>query len=85
MKAVDFPEVNVKIAEHQEDYETLPVFSNPEEGSIVSCFKLSKEELKIVKRDGVVYLKQLTFNRPMQPISLSVIKSELIPPVNSKP
>lgn len=35
MKAVDFPQRNVMLAEHQEEYETLPVFLEMNEVTVV--------------------------------------------------
>lgn len=78
MNTIEFDEVNVRIAEHQEEYETLPVFYNKEEGSITCCFELSQEEKDQVLKTGKIWFKQLTFGNPMQPIAMSVIKDELI-------
>lgn len=78
MKAVEFPEANIKIAENQPEYETLPALHDPDEGSIVYCFQLSEEEKKQVIETGRIWIKQLTFNRPMQPIGTSCLKENLI-------
>lgn len=80
MRAIEFDECNLKIAEHQPEYETLPVFHNAEEGSIVYCFELDEEEIKQVRETGQIYIKQLTFNKPMQPIGMTCLKE-----VNLKP
>lgn len=78
MIAEEFKEVNVRIAEHQEEYETLPAYSNKEEGSLTFCFSLNKEELEQINKTGLIYFKQLTFNKPMNPVALSVLKEDLI-------
>lgn len=78
MKAVEFEEVNVRIAEDQPQYETLPAFWNKKEGSMTFCFELSPDELEQVGKTGRIYLKQLTFNKPMQPIAGTCLKNELI-------
>lgn len=78
MKAVEFPEVNVRIAESQPEYETLPAFHNPKEGSMTFCFELSPDELEQIGKTGKIYIKQLTFNRAMQPIAGTCLKEELI-------
>lgn len=78
MKSVEFPEVNVRIAESQPEYETLPAFHNPEEGSMTFCFELDEAEMEQVQRTGKIFIKQLTFNRAMQPIGGSCLKGGLI-------
>ena len=79
MTAVEFEEVNLRIAEHQDEYETLPAYHNPEEGSVTFCFQLNKEELDEIAKTGKIYFKQLTFNKSLQPINMSTEKSLLIP------
>jgi hypothetical protein len=78
MTAIEFEEVNVRIAEDQEEYETLPVYFNKEEGSMSFCFQLNKEEIDEVIKTGHVFFKQLTFGKPLQPVNMSVLKSDLI-------
>ena len=78
MKATEFPEVNLRIAENQEEYVTLPAYHNKEEGSITFCFKLNEDEVNRIKATDEIWFKVLTFNRPMQPIMLSTNKEELI-------
>lgn len=78
MKAITFPEANVEIAKDQPQYQTLPAYWNAEEGTIVFCFKLNQDEIDRVYATGEIYFKQLTFGHPMQPISLSALKEELI-------
>ncbi len=79
MKAVEFEEVNLRIAEHQEEFITLPVFHNPDEGSITFCFKLTQDEVNRIRATDEIWFKMYTSNRPMQPIMLSTNKEELIP------
>jgi uncharacterized protein with LGFP repeats len=78
MIAIEFPEVNIGIAEFQEEYETLPAYHNLTEGSVTFAFKLNKEEMDEIVKTGIIYFKQLTGNNSMQPISMSTIKSDLI-------
>jgi len=79
MKAKEFPEVNLRIAEDQPEYHTLPAFHNKKEGSVTFCFELSEDEINRLYATGEIWFKQLTFNGPMQPIALSCNKEELIP------
>lgn len=72
MKAIEFKEVNVRYAENQEEYETLPAYKqeNDERGLMVCCFELSPEELTEINKDGKIWLSVLTFNNPLQPVLL---------------
>ena len=79
MKAIEFPEVNVRIAEDQPEFETLPAYFDREEGSVTFCFKLTEEEILRMYATGEIWFKQLTGGKPMQPIALSTNKEELIP------
>jgi hypothetical protein len=78
MKSTEFEEVNVRIAENQEEYQTLPAHFNAEEGSFTFCFELDKEEMKQIKETGKIWFKQLTFGQPMNPIMMSTLKKDLI-------
>ncbi len=76
MDAVKFEEVNVVFAEHQEEYNSLPAHSS-EEGVVTTCWKLSKQELEKINQTGVLWIQLMTFNNPLQPIFVSVDKSEV--------
>lgn len=77
MKAIDFPEVNTRIAENQPQYETIPAHvAGNEEGEVTMCFELSDEERKQVAETGCIWLSFLTFNQPFQPIHCSCLKPE---------
>ena len=73
MKAVNFKEANVKIAEEQSEYQTLPAHLDREQGIVTACFELNELEKKQVAEEGKIYLTVLTFNKPLQPISASVL------------
>lgn len=75
----NFSEANIKIAEHQEEYKTVYAFYNKDEGSVTMCFSVSDEELDRIKATNEIYIKLLTFGRPMQPIAMSCNKEDLIP------
>jgi hypothetical protein len=76
MKAIDFNEVNMRIAEKQEEYETLPVFLDQTDPTIpvTMCFELDEQEQKQVLETGKIWLKILTFGHNFQPISMSCLK-----------
>lgn len=78
MKAKEFPQVNVRIAEHQEEYETLPVHVDMYDPATPAtmCFELSEEEKKQVAETGQIWLTILTFGQPFHPIGMSCLKPE---------
>ncbi len=78
MKAIEFKEVNLRIAENQEEYETLPVYANVNEPGlpVTACFELTEEEVEQVKKEGKIYLTFLTFGKQFQPIQMSCLKPE---------
>ncbi len=71
MKAIEFKEMNIKIAEHQEEFQTLPAYHNQLDGSLIYCFELSDTELKEVQESKRIYFKQITQGQPMQPINVA--------------
>lgn len=78
MTATEFPEVNLRIAENQEEYETLPVridLEDPQHEAIM-CFKLDDAEIKQVLETGEIWISVLTFGKPFQPIGQSVLKPQ---------
>jgi len=79
MEPVKFPEVNASFGEGQPQYKPLPVLLSPD-GQAVSCWQLSEEEKARVAETGQIWLSQLTFKRPLQPVFMTVYKADLIKP-----
>lgn len=76
MEATDFPGVNLRIAENQPEYETLPVHINREDPTTPTtmCFKLNQKELKQVTETGEIWLTMMTFGNNFHPIRMSCLK-----------
>lgn len=84
MNAIEFPEVNVRIAEDQPEYETLPVCVRRDEESngffnqVTMCFEFDAMEWEEVANSGQIWL---TILRPVtekfHPIRLSAIKPNI--------
>ena len=73
MKPIKFKEMNITFAENQPEYLPLPAYK-AEDGEVVCCWSLSiKERIKLLLT-GRLWAHLLTFNRPLQPIMLSVDK-----------
>ncbi len=71
MKPIQFEGANVLIGEHQEEYMSVPAqIVAGQEGKVISCWQLSDDDLMDIIRTKRVYVDQLTFNQPLQPIRL---------------
>lgn len=81
MKSVPFEEVNAKIAEHQDEYETLHANIDPYSPGVPTtiCLQLTDEEIaEIIINKNRVYLTQLTNGRAYTPFRMSFTKPEMI-------
>lgn len=77
MKAIDFPEQNIVLAETQPEYSRLPALvSGTPDGCTACCWKLTFwERLKLLVT-GRLWIEQLTFHRGFQPIKPSVTQPD---------
>ena len=55
MKSKKFKQANVEIAKNQDEFQTLHA-NYDENGTVTTCFKLDKEEIKQVNETGEIYL-----------------------------
>lgn len=83
MKAIEFPEVNVRIAENQPEYETLPANVQPDEqtkgffNQVTFCFELDEEEKKQIAETGtgqVWHTVLMPIGAEFHPIRMSTLK-----------
>lgn len=83
MIPVQFPEANTNLASDQENYEPLAVYRYPDDpqGRFALCFRLSDMELEEIARTRTLWVQQLTFNHPFQPIGLTTQKPDDLPKV----
>ena len=90
MEFIEFPGVNVRIAEDQPEYTTLPAqvgvlpvpMPDGTEGQALAmtcCAKLTPEELAFVNEHGFLYLTILTFGEPLQPIHGTFLRPNMEP------
>lgn len=79
MEAIGFKESNVEVAKDQKEYKTLPSFrAKDEQGTMVSCYRLSfLERAKVVLR-GKIWMSEMTFNKPVTPRIFSVNKWDFL-------
>lgn len=75
MKPITFPEVNVRVAENQEQYETLPSFVGEVQSGVqgvICCFEVSPEEVKRLSFCRKIWFQALTFGQPLQPFMMTI-------------
>lgn len=76
MKPVKFKEMNVVIAKDQPQY--LPLPSHVDKvGIITTCWKVSLFGRVKLLFSGRIWIQQMTFKTPLQPIKPSVFKPTL--------
>lgn len=78
MEIKNFFGANVIFAEGQGEYRDLPAHKKIG-GDVISAWTPTKEELELLNAGHPVYLHQMTFNNPLQPVLLEVREH---PPVN---
>lgn len=85
MKPIHFDEANTVYAKNQPEYLPLPAHKT-EDGMVTSCWRLSLKERIRMLITGRVYVMQLTFNRPLQPLLVSTefIHVKVIGEMNEK-
>jgi hypothetical protein len=70
MKPIETEYTNVVYAKDQPEYIPLPAYQDTD-GTIVTTWELTKEEIEAVKESGRIYLMVSTFNQPLQPVLLT--------------
>lgn len=83
MKAIEFEEVNLRVAENQEQYMTLPVYHNPSRGTIMFCLELDDEEKAYVAEHGKMFMKMTIGDNDCPPLQMSCLKEELYEPMTT--
>lgn len=69
MKPIKFPGVNIVFAEDQPEYQPLPaMILQDRECSVITCWELTEDEIETLTKTRKLFLKQLTFGNPLQPI-----------------
>lgn len=72
MKPKKFQEANVVYGEGQPEYKPLPAHKKA-----IFCFELDEAERKKIAETGELWVSLLTFNQPLQPIFITINKSDL--------
>jgi len=77
MSPIEFEGVNVIYAKDQPEYLPLPVMKL-EDGTVISCWELTEEDVKMIIETKKVYVSQLTFHQPLQPLNVVSSLDELV-------
>lgn len=73
MKPLNFDGANVVFGANQPEYQPLPAHIN-EYGDVLTCWELSDEDIKAITENRCIWVGQLTFNQPLQPILVSATR-----------
>ncbi len=76
MTPKEFPEQNILFGADQPEYLPLPAYRN-EQGDVITCWELSKEEVETLVETKCIFLSLKTFNQPLQPVFITANRSEL--------
>jgi len=71
MKPIKFKEANLILAENQPEYLPLPAWRG-NDGTVISCWRFSWRERFKLFINGKIWMRVLTFNKPLQPQRLDV-------------
>lgn len=66
MKPVEFEQQNCIYAKDQPEYLPLPAHKT-ESGEVITCWKLTWRDYMLFLWERRIWLRQLTFNQPLQP------------------
>lgn len=67
MKPIEFKGQNIVFAKDQKEYLPLPAMKLPD-GNVITCWEFTDEEIEQIVKNKKMYISQLTFNLPLQPI-----------------
>lgn len=68
MKPIEFEGSNVVLAKDQPEYQPLPVLTvGDPEGTVISCWELSDDDIETLRQTRKLWFSQLTFGQPLQP------------------
>jgi len=78
MKPIKFKDHNKVYAEDQLEYQPLPVLKlESPQGEVIACWKMSLIERLKVLFTGKVWLKLMSFNKPLTPSYVTVHRKEV--------
>lgn len=76
MEAIEFEGSNVVFAKDQPQYKPLPAHRD-NDGVVTVCFKLEEHEKAEILLNGMLYVRIMTFDQPLQPILVLTEKPDI--------
>lgn len=70
----------IRIAEHQTQYETLPAIPVNDNNQMVCRFELTESEIEKIKKTKSIFVILCTFGNKVQPIFITTEKPEIVYP-----
>ncbi len=77
MNPIKFKGHNIVFGESQPQYKPLPALKL-ENGQVITCWELSDEEVAAIVNNKQLFISQLTFNGPLQPLMAVTELSDLV-------
>jgi hypothetical protein len=78
MTPIKFKGSNTIFGDNQNEYQALPALViEDKEGTVITAWQLTEEELHEVVKNKVIYLQQLTFSQRLQPVYLTASLADL--------
>ena len=68
VKPIPFKQQNIVFAENQPEYMPLPALKSGANGEVITCWGLTWRERLRLLFTGKLWLRVLTFDRPLQPL-----------------
>lgn len=80
MIPVQFTEANAVLASNQEEYEPLPIYRfGDAQDRVAFCCRLSDAEIAEIVATRSIWVQQLTFGKPFQPMALTTHRPHDLP------
>ena len=80
MIPVQFPQANAVLAANQDEYEPLPIYRFGDcQGRVAFCCRLSDAEIADIVATRSLWIQQLTFGGPFQPMALTTQRTHDLP------
>lgn len=73
MKPKEFDGCNVVFGKDQPEYQPLPAHVN-KYGDVMTCWELDDDDIKAITENRCIWVGQLTFNQPLQPMLVSATR-----------
>ena len=79
LKPIEFEGHNIVLAKDQKEYQPLPAFYDRQSpyGHMLTCWELTDEDIEKLKESKRIWVSQMTFHKPFQPLIVCADQAEL--------